>query len=171
MATTVTIGGVAATAIDVTSTTELTAVVPAGATAGAVDVVVTTSAGSDTLDDGYTYVAAPTATAIDPDSGPEAGGTVVTLTGTGFVTGDTTVTVGGTAATAVTVASATSLTFTTPAGTGTGDVVVTTDGGSDTLADAFTYEPALSVTTITPTSGPQAGGNTVTITGTGFETA
>lgn len=52
-----------------------------------------------------------------------------------------TVTVGGTAATAVTVVSDTEITATTPAGSeGAADVVVTTAGGSDTLADGFTYE-------------------------------
>lgn len=170
MATTVTIGGEAATDVTVTSATELTAVVPAG-TAGPADVTVTTSAGSDTLTDGYTYVDAPTADSIDPANGPEAGGTTVTLTGTGF-DDSTTVTVGGEAATDVTVVSDTEVTFVTPAGTaGTADVVVTTTGGSDTLADAFTYDPALTVTAIDPESGPAAGGNTVTITGTGFELA
>lgn len=170
MATTVTIGGTAATDVQVTSATELTAVVPAG-TAGAADVTVTTSAGSDTLTDGYTYVDAPTGTSIDPANGPEAGGTTVTLTGTGFIDGDTLVTVGGEPATDITVTSDTELTFVTPAGTGTADVVVSTPGGSDTLTDAFTYDPALTVTAVDPDSGPAAGGNTITITGTGFELA
>jgi large repetitive protein len=52
-----------------------------------------------------------------------------------------TVTVGGTPATDVTVVSDTEVTATTPAGTaGDVDVVVTTSGGSDTLAAGFTYE-------------------------------
>lgn len=170
MATSVTIGGTAATDVVVTSTTELTAVVPAG-TAGPADVTVTTSLGSDTLDDGYTYVEAPTADGITPNTGPEAGGTTVTATGSGFIDGETTVTVGGVDATGVTVTSDTELTFVTPAGTGTADVVITTTGGSVTLTDAFTYTPAVTVTAITPDSGPDAGGNTVTITGTGFELA
>lgn len=85
MATTVTVGGTAATSVTVTSATSLTAVVPAG-TAGAADVVVTTSAGSDTLTDGYTYVAAPTVTTVNPNTGPEAGGNTITITGTGFET-------------------------------------------------------------------------------------
>lgn len=84
MATTVTFDGVAATSVTVTSETELTAVVPAGAV-GSADVTVTTSGGSDTLTDGYTYLAAaPTITAIDPDDGPADGGNTVTITGTGF---------------------------------------------------------------------------------------
>lgn len=39
----------------------------------------------------------------------------------------------------VVVVSDTEVTVTTPAGTGTVDVTVTTNGGSDTLPDAFTY--------------------------------
>ena len=56
MAVSVTVGGTAATGITVVSDTEITATTPPG-TAGAVDVVVTTAGGSDTLDDGFTYEA------------------------------------------------------------------------------------------------------------------
>lgn len=42
-------------------------------------------------------------------------------------------------ATDVVVVSDTEVTVTTPAGTGTVDVTVTSDGGSDTLAAAYTY--------------------------------
>lgn len=81
------------------------------------------------------------------------------------------VTFGGTAATGITVVSDTQITATTPAGTGVVDVVVTTSGGSDTLEDAFTYQaaaPAPTITTIDPQLGPEAGGTTVTVNGTGF---
>lgn len=81
------------------------------------------------------------------------------------------VTFGGTAATGVTVVSDTEITATTPAGTGVVDVAVSTAGGADTLEDAFTYQapaPAPTVTEIDPTTGPEAGGTTVTVTGTGF---
>ena len=50
-----------------------------------------------------------------PNSGPTAGGTAVTITGTNFAAGAT-VTFGGTAATNVVVVSSTSITATTPAG-------------------------------------------------------
>jgi hypothetical protein len=77
-------------------------------------------------------VAAPTVTAISPTSGPIAGGTVVTLTGIGFKAA-TGVTVGGVAATALAIASDTSLSFTTPATpTGAQPVVVTNPGGAST---------------------------------------
>ena len=50
----------------------------------------------------------PTVSAISPTSGTTAGGTAVTITGTGFLSGAT-VSFGGTAATGVTVASSTSI--------------------------------------------------------------
>jgi hypothetical protein len=138
----VTIGGGAATAVSVSSSTSLTCTTPAGM-AGPADVVVSTSGGSATLTQGFTYLRpVPTIASLSPSSGGMEGGTVVTVTGTGFDTaaGGTTVTIGGVAATAVTVTSETSLTCTAPAGAaGPADVVVSTSGGSATLAQGFTY--------------------------------
>ena len=114
----------------------ITATVPAGA-AGTVPITVTTAAGT-TNGLFYTYVAAPTVTAIDPAVGPTAGGTPVTIDGTGL-TSASQVTFDGAAA-SFTVVSDTQLTAVTPAGAaGTADVVVTTTGGSDTLVAGFTY--------------------------------
>ena len=83
---------------------------------------------------------APTVGAVDPASGTTAGGTSVTITGTGFVSG-LTVTFGGNLATNVTVLNSTSLTATTPAGAaGTVAVAVTNpDGLTGTLLSAYTY--------------------------------
>jgi len=84
-------------------------------------------------------VSPPTVTSLTPTSGTTAGGTAVTITGTGF-TGATGVTIGGVAATSVSVVSATSITATTPARTaGTASVVVTTPAGSSTANTLFTY--------------------------------
>ena len=92
-------------------------------------------------------VPAPTVTSISPTSGTTSGGTSVTITGTGFLSGAT-VSIGGTAATSVTVVSSTSITATTPAhSAGTVNVVVTnTDSQSGTLNNGYTY--ALSETTL-----------------------
>jgi hypothetical protein len=83
---------------------------------------------------------APTVSAISPSTGALAGGTPVTITGTGFLTGAT-VSLGGTAATGVTVVSGTSITATTPANAaGVVDVVVTnTDNQRGTLSGGYTY--------------------------------
>jgi hypothetical protein len=112
---------------------------------------------------------APTVSSISPNSGSVTGGTAVTIAGTNFVAG-TTVSFGGTAATAVTVASSTSITATTPAqGAGSVSVVVTNpDGQSGTLANGYTYtsiNPVPTVTAITPNAGPAGGGTAVTIAG------
>jgi hypothetical protein len=151
------------------SATTLTATAPAHA-AGLVDVVVTnpdTQAGTGTSL--FTYAAAPTVSAISPISGPSAGGTTVTITGAGFVSGAT-VTIAGSAATSVVFGSATSLTAITPAhAAGLVNVVVTNpDTQTGTGTSLFTYVAGPSVTGISPTSGPAAGGTAVTITGTGF---
>ena len=85
----------------------------------------------------------PTLTSIAPNSGSAAGGTNVTLSGSGFVSGAT-VRLCGVAATNVTVVSASQITATAPAhASGTCDVVVTNpDGKAATLAQAFNYVPS-----------------------------
>jgi hypothetical protein len=88
-------------------------------------------------------LAPPTLSAITPSSGPSSGGTPVTLTGTDFQTGAT-VTIGGTAATNVSVLSATQLLATAPAGSAGAKAVVVTnpDGQSATLPGGFLYMSA-----------------------------
>jgi len=167
----VTIGGVAATNVLVSGTTQITATTPANA-AGPQSVAVTTvSGGTGRLVNGYTYQVGPTVTAISPPSGPTAGGQAVTITGTNF-TGATSVTIGSVAATGVIVASSTSITAITPAHvTGATDVVVTTPGPQQgTGVNLYTYIDAPTVTLISPAAGPLVGGQAVTITGTNFTT-
>ncbi|MEI8081640.1 MAG: IPT/TIG domain-containing protein, partial [Actinomycetes bacterium] len=140
---TVTVGGNPCTPVVVASDgLSLTCTLPAGS-AGAKDVVVTTAGGTATLPGGYTYTTptpAPTIGGVSPNSGPLAGGTTVTVTGTNLG-GTTAVTVGGNACTSVVVAGdGLSLTCTLPAGTaGAKDVVVTTAGGTATLPGGYTY--------------------------------
>lgn len=88
-------------------------------------------------------VPGPTVTSISPVSGSPAGGTSVTITGTGF-TGATAARFGGTVATSFTVVSSTSITVTAPAGSaGVVDITVTTAAGTSATssADQFTYIP------------------------------
>nr|MDT0657843.1 IPT/TIG domain-containing protein [Micromonospora sp. DSM 115978] len=154
------------------SGTSLTVVTPPGAP-GPADVTVQIPGANAIAINGFTYLdTPPTAGAIAPDSGPQSGGQTVTITGTAFVPDDTTVTFDGVPATNVVVNQAgTSLTAVTPPGAvGPASVVVTTPGGSADPLD-YTYLADGSdavVTGLTPTSGPTAGGTTVTITGTGF---
>jgi len=124
----------------VNGATEITVVSPPGN--GTVDVQVTTPNGtSDTgASDEFTYdtaVAGPTISSISPASGPAAGGTNVTIMGTGFIMGSTSVSFGGTAASNVIVVSDTQITATSPGGSGTVNVTVTTPNG--TASAPFTY--------------------------------
>jgi len=170
----------------VDSDTQITAIAPAktAADADTVDITVATSKGTSVVSSGshFVYVAAvaaalrvaaPTVTGVSPNAGPLAGGTNVTITGTGFVAGSTTVAFGGTAATNVQVLSPTSMTVDAPSGTGTVHVKVTTPGGTSgtVAADKFTYMSQPKITKISPTSGPLNTVTSVTITGTGFVVA
>lgn len=92
---------------------------------------------------------APTVTAIAPATGPTLGGTVVTITGTGF-TAASTVKFGANPATAVTFNSTTSLTATAPAGAaGTASVLVTSLAGSNAANTLFTYAKSAQVVAFT----------------------
>ena len=164
-ATSVTVGGVAATSVVVVSSTSVTAVTPAG-TAGGKSVAVTTPSGTATATNAFTYFAPPTVSSVSPATGSTAGGTAITITGTSL-TGATSVTVGGVAATSVVVVSSTSVTAVTPAGTvGAKSVVVTTPNGTATATNAFTYVAPPTISSVSPTSGSTGGGTAITITGT-----
>ena len=112
----------------------------------------------------------PTVTAVSPNDGPEAGGTSVTITGSNFNEA-TAVTFGPSEATSFKVESDTSIIAVAPAGTSTVDVTVSTPGGTSTTssADEFSYVPPPTVTAVSPNDGPEAGGTSVTITGTNLE--
>ena len=172
-ATAVHFGANYAPSFTVNSAASITAIAPAGS--GTVDVTVTFGgvATATSAADQFTYGAAPAVTSVAPDSGPTSGGTNVTITGTNFSAGAT-VRFGGAAATNVAVVSATSITATSPAGSaGTVDVTVTTAGGTSaaSAADGFTYIAGPAVTSVSPSSGPSAGGTVVTITGANFSGA
>lgn len=83
--------------------------------------------------------AAATVASVAPNTGAQAGGTAVVITGTNFH-GATGVTFGGTAGTAFSVVDDTTIQVTTPAhAAGAVSVVVADDSGNVTDAGAFTY--------------------------------
>lgn len=166
---TVTIGGNTAALVSAPDDKTLIVTTPASGVIGPRDVVVTNRSGfSTTVTNGFNYLGAPPALAsVSPGQGLHTGGTVVTLSGSNFSPGAT-VTVGGNLATAVSVVSSSVVTCTTPPGT-VGTVFVTltnVDGQSASIA--YAYELPVAISGISPTSGPVAGGNAVTITGSGF---
>ncbi|MFD8969319.1 IPT/TIG domain-containing protein [Streptomyces sp. NPDC059568] len=152
-----------ATSVTNVSPTQVTAVSPAGN--GAVGVTVTTPGGTSNPIPFY-YVGAPFKQTLSPTSGSTAGGTLVTINGTGLSSA-TSVAFG--ANTAVpTVVSDGQITVTAPAGAaGSVGVSVTTAGGTNNGL-SFTYVAVPTVTTVTPDEGPTAGGTPVTVAGTGL---
>lgn len=97
-------------------------------------------------------VAAASLTSISPTSGPTAGGTAITLTGTDF-TSTTGVTIDGVAATDFVVVSSTSITIKSPVRTGNNltvgakNVVVQSPNGNSTELVRFTYKPTILLST------------------------
>jgi LPXTG-motif cell wall-anchored protein len=139
------------------SDTELDATISidSNATPGLRDITLTTTAGNVTLTGGFTVnnapVVAPIMYNISPSSGPEAGGTHVTITGT-HLSGATAVYFGTTLATinSTPIPTDSSLTATSPVGTGIVNVSVTTPGGTSATNQGtfFTYivSPSVSQT-------------------------
>ena len=165
----------------VVNDTTITATSPPGI--NAVDVTVVTPQGTSPTSVHDQFVYGPTVTGISPNSGPAAGGTSVTITGTGFsgldgfhgVDGVAEVDFGTTPALGSIEITDTTVTINSPPGTGVVDVTVRTAYGTSGVspADRFTYIPDAearpTVTSVTPNTGPESGGTSVTIVGTGFD--
>jgi hypothetical protein len=110
---------------------------------------------------------------LTPDHGPLTGGTVVTVAGAGFVlnmAGDAMILVDGVLAESVTVIDDSTIEVTVPAGVDPGDVDVTVfnANGFITITGAYSYNALPTLTEVNPPMGDLTGGDTVTLTGTGF---
>jgi hypothetical protein len=143
-------------AFAVSSSTQITTTVPAGATTGPITVKApggsATSAGS--------FSVRPSISGFTPTSGTV--GTTVTINGSAF-SGATDVRFNGTPAT-FTVVSYGRITATVPLAADTGKISVTAPSGTASSATNFQVKPTISG--FSPASGPV--GTVVTITGTGF---
>jgi large repetitive protein len=167
----VTLGGAAATVVSAAGDAIL--VKTAAHAPGVVDVVVANPDGQRaTMAGAFTYVVGPAISAVTPAHGPAAGSTTVTIAGTGFAAGAT-VTFGSTEASSVAVSGATEITATAPPHVaGLADVIVRNpDGQTATLAGAYTFDApasgtAITITGVSPSTGPIGGATAVTITGT-----
>ena len=159
--------------------TSATVVVPAVESAGVVDVSVANPGGPrSTLPDAFTYLSGPVIDSVDPAQGTAAGGTVVSITGSGFEPGATVgvwSTTESAAMTDVQFVSPTEVIATTPEflpGPAT-VVVVNPDGTQARAVGAFVFTdvppPAPAIAAVSPNTGPTSGGTDVAITGSGFD--
>ena len=107
----------------------------------------------------------PAITGVSPSSGPTAGGSSVTITGTDL-TGATLVSFGGSTATACVVVSATLITCNTPShSAGTVTISVTTPIATGVSGSIYTYVSPPTISSISPAAGSSTGGTLVTIFG------
>ncbi len=138
--------------------------------AGPVAVAIDTTAGSTSLDAAFTYVGPIVVSSATPASGPTAGGTAITLAGSGF-SANCQVRIGMYSA-IVQKASAggSSLTVSSPPGApGSADIAVTCQGVQSDLPNGFSYtDGELHVNAADPSSGATSGGTLLTIYGAGF---
>jgi hypothetical protein len=173
-ATAVSFNGVAASSFTVVSDNAISVTTPTDS-AGQVDIKVTTAGGvsASSTSDQFTFVTPPPphVSGLSTNSGGTSGGTVVLITGSSF-TGATAVDFGSVAAASFMINSDSQITAVAPAeAPGLVDVTVTTTEGvsSITQADQFTFNAVVpTVTGVSPSAGPLSGGNSVTITGSGF---
>ena len=159
------------------SQNEITVTVPVSATAQSVDIRVTTISGESPIvfEDLYTYTNGPIVDAVNPNSGPTTGGTIVIITGKNFTAG-LTVSFGGANVENLNVNSATQITVLTPpvAGASVRDVRVTKGGDTSPINNnaKFNYLAAVPIiTTLEPNTSSTFGGQEVTIIGAGFSGA
>jgi hypothetical protein len=120
------------------------------------------------LSGAWVFVNGPTVTGVAPDEEPDAGGTAVTIGGSGFGAA-TAVAFGSTPAASFHVASDHTIEAVAPAGgAGSVDVTVTSPEGTSpaTPADHFTYGPI--VKSVSPAAGVPGGGTHIAITGEGL---
>jgi hypothetical protein len=169
---TVTFDGTSAT-VNSSSATSISVITPAHA-AGTARVLVTTASGTTTQAVNFTYVtvAAPGISSLSPTNGPASGGNTVIITGTNllYTTG---VTFGATPASNFAILSNTQVAAVAPAGTAGATTVSVTNGTGTSGTLPYTYNGVAApvVSTVSPTSGPAAGGNTAVINGSSFTNA
>jgi hypothetical protein len=160
--TTVKFNGITATAT-VTSTTEINATVPSGATTG--PITVTTTNGSATSSIDFTTSAGPIITNFSPTLGDSS--TAVTITGFNLAS-VTSVTFNGIAGT-ITGYSANGIQAFPPSDSGIGPIKVIASTNSFTTSDDFTNATGPVITDFSPVLGPV--GSPVTIDGFNFTSA
>ncbi len=178
--TTVSIGGNVCSNLQFVNSGTVTCVVPASTLSGDGDGVVDVVAkvndiAAPTLDDGYTYKLALAVTGVTPKIGPSSGGNQITVSGVGFVSGQTTLQIEGQQCTNLVVQSDEQLTCTVPAsnlpGNGEGTVSAKVSDGvnpSHILEEAYTYREPMLASVAAPNPVPIAGGTTFSIVGYNF---
>ncbi|NOZ01881.1 MAG: hypothetical protein GXP54_08340 [Deltaproteobacteria bacterium] len=171
----VVIGGRPSPQVQVVDDSMAVAVAPQGGP-GPADVLVASASGQAVLHHGVFYFEKPSLELVAPAAGTFAGGTLVSITGTGFHPG-TEVSFGILPGGDTQIIDLHHLTVKSPAygATGPVDIVLDTPYGSAVLDDAFYYfDPTnqpqgVQVLSVSPDQGPLSGGNLVAVVATGLD--
>jgi len=135
---------------------------------GTVDVSLANSNGQDIATGAYSYESYVAVYEVLPNFGPVEGGTSVTISGEGFMTGAQ-VRIGALPAAEVVVIDGQTITATTPPGSpGLANVTVQQGNSSDTLFGGFSYQADMELWVVDPPQGSMAGGTLVKFFGSGF---
>jgi len=152
---------------------------PASPAAGAVDVKLVNPDGEEAVkENGFEFLAPPPKPVsiknVTPNSGLVAGGNIVTIEGVNFAAG-LTVLFDTTSATINDLVNSTRVKVVAPPSATVGTVSITItnlDGQTFTLDQAYTYDAVVpKVSLMTPTHGPMAGGTTMYIDGSNFDSS
>lgn len=110
---------------------------------------------------------------VTPDHGPLGGGNTIVVSGSGFLlagAAENNALIDGALANRVSVLNDNTIEVVVPPGTDSGSVSLTlfNGNGSASLGDVYSYNPLPVITEVDPPDGDYLGGETVTITGSGF---
>ena len=118
----------------------------------------------------FTYVIS--ATSVTPSSGSTAGGSEITIYGSGFGNkiGSASVSLGGSPCDIIRINMSHITCITSAHSAGSVSVNVSVDDSSTTVSNGFLYDASLNiqVTTVSPLQGSVVGGDVITISGSGF---
>jgi hypothetical protein len=159
------IGKRLAIGIEVVDAQTLYAVSPPGSEGGPADVVVVNETGSVLKKDAFVYTVAPEIASIRPAAGPAAGGQEVEVEGKWLAT-VTSVLFGDAEADIVEAGNGKLVVLTPPGAAGHADVVVLGTWGYDVSPDGYYFleeMPGSPDVVVVPDSGPEGGGNAVSL--------
>ncbi len=167
----VSFGAVRASSYTVVSNNKIEALLPAGGP-GIVSVSVTTPGGTSlaTSSSQFEYFALPTISSVTPGFGPPSGGINVVILGSNF-SQVISVRFGTKRAKSFSIVSPTQIDAVSPAHEiGRVDITLQTEASKSPISqsDQFSYAKVPTIDSISPSSGVQAGGTSVTIVGSGF---
>jgi alpha-tubulin suppressor-like RCC1 family protein/signal transduction histidine kinase len=161
------IGGVQAGNVQFISSSELSATTPANTYGNKTTTVTQYDGQTASLANSYSYTAPVSLTSISPSLVETSGGDIITISGTGFDP-DTKIFIDGTISPSATYINSTTMTFVAPSQITNHTATVFVQSGTQSESTSLTYtyvQPAMTVNSITPSSGPQAGGTSIQITG------